>query len=240
MKKIKLLLIAFSIFALNSCEDSVEAPQTPFATFSMDSDDFGVDLGGQLTKEYTVYTANVSDAERTATISVVADLSDADPASYTVPTTVTIPAGSNAGTFSVNIQDVNIDDGKTLVLMLEQTADLFTGDNLTLSITQVCPYNDVRLNILFDGYASETSIELMDASGAVLANITQGTWADGLADYSAKWCLQSGTYTFTINDSYGDGLSWPGDGSATITLNGAVLYTVSGNFGGSASGSFTL
>lgn len=240
MKKIKLLLIAFSVFALNSCKDLVEAPQTPFATFSENSDSFDVEAGGQATKEYTIYTANVSDTERAITISVVADETDADPASYIVPTTLTIPAGSNTGTFSVTIKDINIGNtGKTLVIMLEQTENLFTGDNLTINVTRVCPWDEVFLTINFDDFAAETGFTITGSSGVVV-DVPQGTWTNGDSMYSTKFCLGPGTYTFEITDSFGDGICCAyGSGSYSLT-QGATTLASGGQFGASESTTFTL
>lgn len=241
MKKIKLLLIAFSVFAFHSCEDLVEAPQTPYATFSVNSDDFGVDIGSQATKEYTIYTANVTDTERTITISVVADETDADPASYIVPTTLTIPAGSNVGTFSVTIQDINLDEDKKLVLKLEQTENLFTGENLTLNVSQLCPTGEskVKINLVFDTWPEEIYWRLINSSGVIVYASSDtpayGAYAGMTGSISEGGCLPSDTYTIEIFDQYGDGGT-----EYTITVAGTTVYTVSGNYGGYTSGIFTF
>lgn len=101
-----------------------------------------------------------------------------------------------------------------------------------------CAFNEVTLNLVFDGYASETTWELMDVSDEVIAS--GGPWADGEVSASATFCLEDGTYTFTIYDAYGDGLSYPANGSATMVLNGEELFSIVGNFGKSKSETFTL
>jgi len=45
-------------------------------------------------------------------------------------------------------------------------------------------------------------------------------------------------YTFTINDSFGDGLSYPSNGSYTLTVNGTVKATGGGNYGSTESTDF--
>ena len=172
-------------------------------------------------------------------INVVTDMSSADPNSYDVPATVTIPANTNVGVFSVKIDDLNISkDGETLVLEFGNQEGLFTGEKMSLNIKQVCPFNEIDIKITFDGYASECTWELHDSAGDLIA--TEGPWADGDVSASAKACLQDGTYTFTIYDAYGDGLSYPDNGNATITYNGNVLVFIEGDFGSEESATFDV
>lgn len=230
-----------AVFTFNSCTDEVDPQDTNYITFEAESFNFGVDIGSSNTNDINVYTSTVSSTERTLNLAVIASATTADPASYTVPTSVTIPANSNVGTLTVTISDLNISSaGETLTLGFEAETGLYTSNNMTINVRQVCPYNEVSLEIVFGGYASETSIELVDAAGNVIASVAPGTWADGLDEYTADWCLENGTYTFTIGDIYGDGLSYPADGNVEITSNGVVLYSTSGDFGAEASGSFTL
>lgn len=99
-----------------------------------------------------------------------------------------------------------------------------------------CAFNEVTLILAFDDYASESTWELLDVSDEVIAS--GGPWADGDASASATFCLEDGTYTFTMYDSYGDGIAAPG--GATMTLNGEDLFTITGDFGTSKSETFTL
>ncbi|MGB0878949.1 MAG: hypothetical protein ACPGTO_00095 [Polaribacter sp.] len=241
MKKIKLLLIAFSVFALQSCEDLVEAPQTPYATFNVNSDDFGVEIGTQETKEYTVYTANVTNTERTITVSVVANETDADPASYTVPTTLTIPAGSNSATLPVTVQDINLDEDKKLVIKLEQTENLFTGEKLTLNISQLCPTGEskVKITLTFDDWPEEVYWRLINSNGVTVYASADtpvyGAYAGMTGSITEGGCLPSDTYTIDIYDSYGDGGT-----EYSVTVNGVSVYSLSGNYGGGTSAAFTF
>jgi hypothetical protein len=93
------------------------------------------------------------------------------------------------------------------------------------------------LNITFDQYAGETSWEITDASGAVVA---LGDGYGGESSYTEDLCLIDGDYTFTIFDSFGDGICCVyGSGSYEILLDGVVLFT-GGEFGASDSQNFTV
>ena len=226
---------------LTSCEDSIEPQNAPYITFEATSLPISVNLGSEQSKDIKVYAGNVTGSDRVVNVMVVDAATDLDAAALTVPATVTIPQGTNEGVLSINIKDIGLDftQTRTLTLSLEATDDTFVGEQLVIDVARVCPNDQTELDIVFDGYASETTVDIKDASGNVVFS-AGGSWADGLATYMSEICLVPGTYTFTINDTFGDGLSFPSDGSATITYQGNVLYTVSGNFGGSASGTFTI
>jgi len=241
MKKyIYSLLILTSIFVFNSCEDD-EVASVDFVTFESTAYEFGVEIGSSSTYDIKVYTSKVSSSDRTFDVSVDTDQTTAD-LDYTVPSTVTIPANTNVGTLSTTISDVNIDSGASMVLTLSSSDDTYIGENITLNIFQACSENEVTLNITFDDYASETSVYIQDTNGNDYLSIDAGTWADGDASYTTTLCLPSdATYQVTIGDVYGDGLSWPADGTITLTHSGGtVLFSASGNYGYAAVGDFTL
>ncbi len=238
MKKLTLLLlITVSFFVFNSCEDDNEI-NINFATFESTTYDFSVNLDGSSTNDIIVYSTKVTSSPRTYNISVVADLTTADPASYDVPATVTIPANSNEGILSVTVADINIDDGKVLVLKLENEPGLYTGENITLKLTQLCPLNEAILVINFDGYGSECTWEMLDNADNIIAS--GGPYSDGDVQTVQKFCLADGSYTFTIYDVYGDGLSYPNLGNASITSNGNEVVYIEGDFGFDETVTFNL
>lgn len=230
-------LIAFSVVFV-SCDYDDDYTPPNYVTFANSSANVGVDIGGSTTYDVTVYTANETGSDRTFDVAV-GSASTLDAAAYTVPATVTVPGNSNEGTLSIDISDVNIGDtGETLVLNLVPQDGLSTGESLTINVTQVCPTGDFFINIAFDGYGSETTWEVKDANGDVVAS--GGGYEDGQESASSKLCLDSGDYTFTVFDSYGDGLSYPANGSVTLVYNGAAVGTIEGDFGTEASIDFTI
>jgi hypothetical protein len=234
MKKISfLLMITASLFFFNSCEDEndVTINYTSFETTSMD---FGVELDGSSTNDITIYSTKTSGSARTFNINVLS-ASTADPASYDVPASVTIPANSNMGTFPVTISDLNIgENGETLILDLPEENGVYTGAPLTLKVKQVCPLNEVILTITFDAYPDETSWELLDSSEAV---VDSGDSYDGQTSFTKAFCLENGTYTFIIYDVYEDGINAPGN--YKLTYNGTTIASGSA-FGASDSTTFEV
>lgn len=81
---------------------------------------------------------------------------------------------------------------------------------------------DFELTLNTDGYGSETTWLLRDSSGKTVAS---GDGYSNNQSYVTQRCLPRGCYTFTIYDSYGDGLCCNGNGSEgyTIRINGEVF-----------------
>lgn len=239
MKKFKLYLFAlFATLAFVSCEEDVEAPGTNYVTFGKSSYMTGVDPGGSATFDIPVYTANTSGSDRT--FALIVDGSAAATGSYTVPSSVVIPGGTNEGTITVALSDTNLGIGvNSIKISIEPTTGLSVGAPTSLNYIQNCNEVSGTLDIVFDGYGSETSWEITDALGGVVASKPAGTYADGQATASESITLCQGRdYTFTIYDSYGDGLSWPADGTYTLTVGGTVKASGGGDFGTSESTDF--
>ena len=91
------------------------------------------------------------------------------------------------------------------------------------------------LTIISDNYATETSFELVDANGNV-------AWSGGidLGFNSLSACVAPGDYTFTMYDSFGDGICCTyGNGSYSLSGPDGVLAS-GGEYGDSESTSFSL
>jgi hypothetical protein len=236
MKTIKYLIIfTLSLFVLNSCEE--DGPSTSdlnFVSFEKAAYTFGVDLNSTNTRDVKVYTTQVTGSDRTFNVTVDLTKSTADPASYVVPASVTIPANSNVGVLSIKISDLNIGEaGKTLVLLFEPAEGLLYGAPITLNIKQVCPLNEVILTINFDSYPEETSWDLKDASANI---VSSGGPYPGQTKLTKAFCLENGTYTFTIYDLYGDGIA---PKTYQLVYNGAAIKS-GGAFDFSESTTFTV
>lgn len=236
MKKLTLILLtAISLFALNSCEyEIIETKDINYVSFESSKYDFGVELNGTTVLDIKVYSTQITSSDRTFNVNVVEEMTTADPTSYMLPTSVTIPANSNVGLLNVSISDLNIsEEGEKLVLELEPKEGLFVGGKITLNIRQVCPLNEVTLDITFDSWPEETGWELLDSNSNVIASAVAGDYA-GQSSFSKTFCLANGTYTFTIYDAYGDGTD-----TYKLTYNGAIIVT-GGAFGASETTTFTV
>ncbi|MBG7613545.1 hypothetical protein IU405_14920 [Polaribacter sp. BAL334] len=241
MKKFKLILLTvLTVFAFTSCEEEMPAGQNAnYITFAKTTYSTGVDVGGTKSVDIPVYTANVVGTDRSFDITVL-PTSTAAAGSYTVPTSVSIPAGSNEGTLTIVLTDTNLGIGvNALRLKFADVEGLSIGANTTLSYIQNCTEVTATLNITFDGYGSETGWRVTDALGGVVASKAAGTYSDGQASATETITLCAGRdYTFTITDSYGDGLSFPANGSYSLTIGGVVKATGGGDFGASQATAF--
>lgn len=241
MKKLKIILFAaLAILTFNSCEEETPEPQNAnYITFAKTSYSTGVDVGGSTTVEIPVYTANVVGTDRSFDISIL-PTSTAAAGSYTVPSTVTIPAGSNEATLSIQLTDTNLGIGvNALRLSIVAQDGLSKGPNTVVNYIQNCTEVTASLSITFDGYGSETGWRVTDALGGVVASKDAGQYTDGQASATETITLCAGRdYTFTITDSFGDGLSFPANGSYSLTIGGVVKATGGGDFGASQATAF--
>src|SRR5690606_27855441 len=109
MKKYLILLVAAittSVFV--SCSDDDFTPPA-YVTFEGEELNLSVTQNSSASIDVTVYSNNVSGGDRSFDISVD-DASTLGAEAYVLPETVTIPGGSNVGTFTVEVSDNNVDD----------------------------------------------------------------------------------------------------------------------------------
>jgi len=98
----------------------------------------------------------------------------------------------------------------------------------------------VTLDLLTDNYGSETTWELTDASGYIVA---QGGPYSNATNYSSEIEITNSNecYTFTINDSYGDGICCQyGTGSYSISDDSGNLIVSGGEFSSEDSTTFRV
>lgn len=240
MKKFTYIIFALlTIITLNSCEDKVEALDTNYVTFGDDSYSTGVDVGGSTSVVIPVYTANITGTDRTFQVSADAS-SNAAAGSYTLPASVTIPANTNSANLTVALSDTNLGIGvNKLTIIFANEMGLSTGAPTTINYIQNCTEVTATLSIVFDGYGSETSWRITDSLGGVVASKAVGTYADNQVSASETITLCAGRdYTFTILDSFGDGLSFPADGTYSLTVGSTVKASGGGDFGSSEATAF--
>lgn len=245
----------FKIFIIcllvSSCEetDPVQFDGRTAVGFSEEIVTLSIPEGG-ITSTVSLISTTTSSESRTFNVSVVDATEGIDASNYSIGT-ATIPADSYEGTLDVTFNYEGLEDfvPYSLSLALEVdgggsafppvTFDFLKEYDIT---TFVC--GTLRLGIVADNYASETTWEVTDSSGAIVAS--GGPYEDSTAgtEYVANITLPGGDYTFTIFDDYGDGL-YDGTNTGTYSLVCAeqtvVAYaTGSGNFGDSESTDFTI
>ncbi|WP_420588640.1 endonuclease [Bacterioplanoides sp.] len=95
---------------------------------------------------------------------------------------------------------------------------------------------NTTLTLVTDQYGSETSWTISSAGNT----LHSGSGYAGNTTNTENFCLAEGSYTFTINDSYGDGICCTyGNGSYRMVANGNELFS-GANFTTSKSVNFSI
>jgi hypothetical protein len=239
MKKIaNIFFLAITCILLQNCEDEQFESSLNYVTFGDTLYSTAVDVDGTTTLDITVYTSKKVNSDTTFDI-VVDESTNAADGSYSLPSSVTIPSGSNEGTLTVTLSDLDLGIGvNTVVLNFDpENADYILGASTDVQYIQNCNEAIATLDIVFDGYGSEIEWYITDSLGDDV--VSGGPYSDGQATASETISLCQGRdYTFTITDSYGDGISYPADGTYTLTVAGETQASGGGDFGSSESTDF--
>ncbi len=158
----------------------------------------------------------------------------ATPSGGTTPYTYAWSNGGSTATIT------GLAPGTYTVTVTDSGSCTATGSYEVLN-TSPCTDNELTLTIVLDNYPGETSWEVLDGGGAVVAS-SNGTYA-GYANGSTvveDLCIPNGCYDFVIYDSYGDGICCGyGNGSydlvedatgTSLASGGAFGYSETTNF----------
>jgi hypothetical protein len=211
--------IAIALLAVLAIACSVEDPErADYISFQAKTVEMVAPATGSGDAELKIFALEPSGSSRTFSIEVDA-ATTATPDTYTVPETVTIPANSTEGTFSVTSDAVNI--GKKIVLKFVPDESTIVGTSMTINIFEECLDNLLFMDIKFDIYCEEFAWQIWDTNTEelVAGNVDfgeyprVGTGAPNppityrLAQIRERICLPAGSYIFVAYDAYGDGLS---------------------------------
>ncbi|GGK26255.1 hypothetical protein GCM10007962_20690 [Yeosuana aromativorans] len=223
MKKIAyIFLIFFSLIGLQNCEDTY-APSLDYVTFEVDQPLVTVLKNGSTTIDVHVYSTKVMSSDRTFNIVVSGDTT-LDPASYSVPSTVTIPANSNDGMIEVTFSDNNLgEDIELLALDLDLAGDsAFNGSSFNVEIQKKCPLSGI--NDLVGSYSVTTDPNGYENSFTTTADGSSSLVVDGLAQdfivgFWGETVVSGGTFTMNVDLETG-----------ALTIPRQYIYTT--NYGG--------
>jgi hypothetical protein len=233
MKKISLLLMFLSAGLFLSCEEDKDVTVVPHVSFENDRI-FGFDPEATTaTHEVKVYATKASGSDRVYSLVANEELTTATASQYTLPASVTIPANTREGSFTVTMKSASI--GKVLAIDFVD-ADFADGTfkgaaPLILTPKVVCPTNDVVLELILDRYGSETVWELYEGTNVIE---TGGPYTDIATNVAQpkqefSFCLPDGDYTFVMYDLYGDGMCCAsGNGSFILRNVGTGKVLASG------------
>ena len=235
MKKIFKLFILGLLVLSYGCEEDQDVRRANYVTFEDSTLSFQIAENATGSFDVTVYTGNTVGTDRNFSLEV--DPSSTITVPYNVPSSVTVPAGSNEGTFTVTATDN--DDLKyvaqDLVINFVDEADLSTGSSVTLKVTELCAFTQVRFSLTLDTWPDETTWSVTDSAGNVLDS--GGPYInpdDDFVTYTFDYCLDSGDYTVTVNDAYGDG-----GPTFTVIVDGNIVVDTAVSGTGTSAG-FTV
>jgi hypothetical protein len=150
-------------------------------------------------------------------------------------TTVTLPSVTlGTGSHNVSAETANPNGN----------ADNNTANDSKSQLFHIAPSNGVlNLYLKPDIYGSETTWQITDASQNIVA--AGGPYSDNFNPQAMNIpvCLPFGCYTFTIYDSYGDGMGGNSPGQMTLTgQSGSIIYATLANpdFGDSVEYNFCV
>jgi len=221
MKKILKLFLIGCLILSYGCRDEYDTQSPNYIAFGTTAITQTVDVGeGSKTIEVNVYTGNKVGTDRT--FNLTTENSTASAAAYSAPSSVVIEAGTNSATVPVTINEAGLTfDFQEILVEFAPTTDIDTiSDTASVSINAalLCPIataSSVTIEIDTDNWPDETSWAVTDSTGAVVAS--GGPYnnpADDFTTIVVNVTLGAGTYTMTLNDSYGDG------GSTFRVING--------------------
>lgn len=166
MKKIFKILPFFILVAfISSCEDNEGAVHhediSKFTLLSFDQSAYRlnviIDSVGTLTVPFRA--SALSSVDRTYNIEFIEDGSIADPLTYNLPSTVTIPANEYSGDLVITGQDLGLVDLTPKPFVFKVTglgeSEFIDDDTITINVVEVCPlYSDFTGNYILTPISS--------------------------------------------------------------------------------------
>jgi hypothetical protein len=199
-----------------SCEeDRVTLPGNAPEQYAFENDRESFAVNETVTTHVVYFGAtNISNVDRIIPISVDAT-STATAAQYSVPATVTIPAGQYVGEFVITANPAELPDGETftIVLNVDQNAYAFVDDSYFSIIS------------MFKSCATESLAGVHTYSQYNMVQGGSGTAIDGTITGTSTW-TESVSGTYSIPDlSFGHFAAVWGDAPANGDNTAAVQWT---------------
>lgn len=221
MKNIYKLLFILSItFSFTSCEEDliIYNPASGQELFGFNSSSYAlpIEIDATGSVEVTVDVSNVADSDRVYNISVVNDETTVDPVVYTLPATVTVPAGSNIGTFTIDGVDNGVEttpETLTLDITGGGADSVMSISRTVVSVFQVCPIED-------GFFTGDYRINVFGGSGVFGCPVFP---EDGVVTLSATGLNRSFTAEYILDCAFG---SFPTDFSFSLVCNEVIFQYV--------------
>lgn len=224
MRKIFSLFSLFAFATFISCDDYDAGLEAPASLSFVNANELVAYVAESNVKTLRVYATTKSNVDRVVTINQL--LEGTDPSTnqpystavagdYTLSTdSVIIPAGELYGSFDVVFDPaLSLAATRYVTLSIDSPGDEYvlnkTKNNVKVTYNRLCFSNTILFDLVLDRYGSEISWNIKDSSGAIVQS--GGPYSDAATSVlqpqpQMSFTLPDGTYTFTINDFYGDGM----------------------------------
>lgn len=197
-------------------------------------EDLGTSSGGcSLAAPSGLSSSNIGDNSFTLSWSAVSGASSYDVSvdgavTNTTSTSITISGLASGTTYTAKVRSVCSD----------ATTGSYSSDLSVTTTGSNCKVAPVTLSLTLDNYPEETSWTLVKDGSTVASG--SGYSTDGQT-ISEVFNYGDGSYSFTINDSYGDGICCSyGNGSYSLTDDNGSVIVSGGSFSSSESTSFCI
>lgn len=141
----KALLLALIVTSCEDVEPTIfngnDTSNETFISFSQLVYNLPVVRDESGTIEVVLNVSTVSNVDRVYNLTVNEELSTADPSIYTLPSSITVPAGEYQGFAEITANDINVtSDIQTIVFSISNlTNENFDAENYTINVFEVCP-----------------------------------------------------------------------------------------------------
>lgn len=231
------IFVLFFAMAFIGCEEDLETfndinGQT---ALSFDQTSFNISVPQEnVTLEIPVSSTTSSNVERNFNVSIdMENTTTGTSGEYSIGS-ITIPPLEHTGILSVDFIFSNIGgmdgDTKSLVLNIDAPEDSFAfNDAVSITYFREIVCNDLELEIVSDIFGTETSYEILDSQGMVVASNANLFSANSCTQmtYNESINLPDGDYVFRIIDSFGDGQVGQNDGCGPDDVIGTYKLSCS-------------
>lgn len=242
-----ILIALIATFTFASCDDYVDKEtESPAVDPNIEGVSFAASNPSKIGLDYTNlnFSVVVKRAKKSTAANIALSSEGAHAAHFDVPSTVAFASDEDEVTLNLAVKE-SAPQGEPMMLELvldeAQINPYLAGlpyYKAEVQVTPPCQHNSVLLSFTFDGYASETTWVIKNSDGESFAS--GGPYQDGQATEVVELCLEDGDYTFTVNDAYGDGLTYPNLGEIVLSQDGEEILFISGEFGKTTTQPFTL
>lgn len=193
----KIILSGFlAIALLASCDRESElrtgsGTSTALASFSTNVINFPVEIDTQnfgASQDININVSTAASTDRTVDVNIITDNTNADPVNYTLPSSVTIPAGAFNAVLTITGQDTTLETTPTQIEieLVSPDSNTVVGPNATINIFQVCPIPDTYfvgsyaigdLNPVFGGANFDSrDVDVMIASDSPTSRVFEASF----------------------------------------------------------------